>query len=109
NAVRQAQGKLLSEIPTSYLCWLLREVTDLAPYLKYGVQEELKRRGVASGQAPPPPPPRGDRSMVDIRSLVKTWFRELSLRWHPDRGGGNREMMVVNDARERLCKLLGVD
>jgi curved DNA-binding protein CbpA len=43
---------------------------------------------------------------VDLRGLMKRWFAELSLRYHPDRGGTDAEMRVVNDAYERLRKLL---
>jgi hypothetical protein len=63
-------------------------------------------------QAPPPRQPSegeaGIRQPVDARGVVKRWFAECSLRWHPDRGGSTAAMMAINDARERLERLLGV-
>jgi hypothetical protein len=40
-------------------------------------------------------------------SVVKTWIRQLTMRYHPDRGGSQEEMKVVNAAYELLKQLLG--
>jgi hypothetical protein len=45
------------DVPTSYLCWLLREC-KLSSGLRAAVREELARRGLnAPAERPPPPPP----------------------------------------------------
>ena len=38
--------------------------------------------------------------------VVKGWYRELSMKYHPDRGGSNDAQAIVNDAYERLVKAL---
>jgi len=38
--------------------------------------------------------------------IVSTWFRTLSMRFHPDRGGSDVEMKVVNEAHDALRALL---
>jgi hypothetical protein len=44
---------------------------------------------------------------VDLHELVKVWFAGLAFDFHPDRyGGDGREMKVLNEAHERLRKLL---
>jgi hypothetical protein len=43
-----------------------------------------------------------------VRSAVKQWYWRLSLKYHPDRGGSQEQMKVVNDAYEQILELLGV-
>jgi exodeoxyribonuclease X len=38
------RGKRLSQLPGSYLSWLLREA-DLEPWLKQALEQEERRRG----------------------------------------------------------------
>jgi hypothetical protein len=40
-------------------------------------------------------------------AVLSEWFRQLSLRYHPDRGGSEIEMKVVNAAYTLLKQLLG--
>jgi hypothetical protein len=100
------RGELLCDIPTGYLRWL-REVPDLNYRLREGVQAELQRREKAySHQADSTG--TGSRSLVDVRAVIRKWYCELSLRWHPDRGGCTEAMQAINDAKCRLEKLLEV-
>jgi hypothetical protein len=99
-------GKRLDEIPIGYLRWLLRECDNLEVWLRLAVEAELVRRGEppprsGSGAGHYPPP-------VDVRALLQVWFREMSLRWHPDRGGSDAAMQAVVDGYERLKRLAGV-
>ncbi len=103
------KNKPLSTIPTHYLCWVLANVDDLRPYLRSAVIEELSLRGqepFASSQPPPPPQP-WPQPTIDFRALLKTWYGNLSMRFHPDRGGNNERMLALNIAREELERLLG--
>jgi hypothetical protein len=98
------RDQLIEDVPTSYLHWLLREVHDLEFYLKRAVEDELKRRGGSASQEPPAreaPPP-----LAALQPIVQTWFRRLSLKYHPDRGGSDAAMKVVNNARDLLMELL---
>jgi hypothetical protein len=96
------RGQPLEEIPTPYLKWLLREC-NLSPRLHLAVAEELTLRGQ---------PDAGDREPsanlpAHLPGGVRSWYRELSLKYHPDRGGSNEAMQAVNDAHGRLREMLG--
>lgn len=51
----------------------------------------------------PPPPTAGIITAAHLRALR----RELSLRYHPDRGGATEAMAAVNDLLDRLERVLG--
>jgi len=56
-------------------------------------------------------PPRGDSAIdeelrVMMQLLVSTGYRQLALKHHPDHGGKDEDMLVVNQAVERLRELL---
>jgi hypothetical protein len=83
---------------------MLREC-DLKDWLLREVMEELATRDDTSpGPASPPPA----QPAVDWEALVRTWHREMALRFHPDRGGSIEAMAAVNIAAERLRELVGV-
>jgi len=86
----------IDEVPTGYLRWLLS--IDLWPDLRYAVEEELelRREGFERGPKQTPAP------VVDVAG----WYRQLSLRFHPDRGGSKEAMQAINVARELLEKMI---
>jgi hypothetical protein len=51
--------------------------------------------------------PQNDLQVYEIiESLLGQWFRRMALRFHPDRGGSDRDMQVVNICHEEFVKLL---
>jgi hypothetical protein len=103
------KGKLLTEVPTGYLQWCLRECDSLESWLIDEIEQELARR------SPPEAAPRSTSSqpstgtaMVDFHGIVRTWYREMALRFHPDRDGSHVAMCAINTAHERLLELLDV-
>jgi hypothetical protein len=48
----------------------------------------------------------GDLTPAKIRALITSWYRQMSLKYHPDRGGSNEAMKVVNDGVEQLRAML---
>jgi hypothetical protein len=99
----QYRGKLLSDVPRDYLLWALREAAAVRrdPSLALAIRRRL---GIdTNAGAPPPPPPR---PAADFPGVVKTWYRDLSLKYHPDRGGSNAAMIIVNEAYDHLCSLM---
>jgi hypothetical protein len=58
-------------------------------------------------KTPEPPPPTGPAPAgADWQPQVKKWFADLSKRFHPDKGGTDEQMRVVNIARELLVEVL---
>ena len=93
------KGELVGDVPTSYLQWVMAEVQSLNPGLRYAIEQELSHRGNEQSTAKPPP-------RASLQPIVQTWFRRLSLQYHPDRGGSDEQMRVVNNARDLLVQLL---
>jgi hypothetical protein len=52
--------------------------------------------------------PRYPAPLVDLPSVIKTWYRALCLDYHPDRGGSHEAMVAITDAKERLERMVGV-
>jgi hypothetical protein len=108
------QGKLLSEVPLGYLDWLLR--IELKPFLREAVEEEKRLReeeGREWEEDPFSSPPSSPTSpgmdvTADVKDLVKKWFSEMALRYHPDRGGSDAAMQAINHAHQRLKDILGL-
>jgi hypothetical protein len=105
------KGKLISEIPTGYLLWLEREC-DLDGWLRVAVERELDRRprrrheragGTSCNAAGEP-----GMALGNVSAAVGTWWRELVMRHHPDRGGDVEVMKALNNAHKRLKELLQV-
>jgi hypothetical protein len=109
------RGEPLSRVPLmSYLRWCLRKCDNLEEYLRDAIAEEVRRRGPREDRHP------GDAgygaaggttgqagAVVDLQPIIARWYRELCLRWHPDRGGSTEAMHAVNDAHDRLRQLVG--
>ncbi len=90
------------EIPSSYLMYLLevREWGHWEQRLKEAVADELRRR-VDSISEPSMCQEVIPEPVLDWRSV----FRQAALKFHPDRGGNNAAMSVLNYLREQFSKL----
>jgi len=96
------KGRPLSDVPTDYLCWLLDEC-DLRPGFRRAVDAELRGRLYGgAGRGDPGHAPPDDW----LSEVLRRWYRELSLKYHPDRGGSHEAMVAVNDAHERLQRMV---
>jgi hypothetical protein len=96
------EGELIADIDSGYLRWVLLKADAAQPWLKIAIRDELYRRD----QEEHPPQ---SHDVLDLRSIVKTWFAGLARDYHPDRRGGDgREMKVLNEAHERLKQLVGI-
>jgi hypothetical protein len=94
------KGRLLEDVPTSYLEWLA-DLPDLSARLHYAVEDELQDRRDGAGDE------RDQQTaVVAWEPLVKAWYGQLCRKWHPDRGGSIDGMKAVNDAHERLREML---
>jgi hypothetical protein len=101
-------GKLVSEVPTSYLRWCFRECRDIDLWLRSAIARELDRRG-PEGSCPSNNGPPPGRSVVDVATVLRKVHHEMTLRFHPDRTlDDGRAMAAVNVTMDRLRELLGV-
>lgn len=100
----------VSTVPTPYLLWCLRECECLDDWLRAAIEQELARRRGQRSQAPPAQtsPPRADTALVDVKAIISTAYREMAMRFHPDRGGTKEAMQAVNATIDRLRQLAGV-
>ncbi len=99
------QGLHISDVPSGYLQWCLRELKRLEPHLRAAMRDELEyrrtgRTSEAGGKAQPPP------TVID--AVITQWHRQLCLRWHPDRGGDVQVMAAINDAVDKLRTMLAI-
>jgi len=83
------RGWELSEVPESYLRWVLEECHSATPSLRRAIHELLE----------------GD-SLELREDVVRRWYREMCVKFHPDRGGDVEAMKAINYAYERLVELL---
>ncbi|MHB1422131.1 MAG: hypothetical protein ACYC3I_02820 [Gemmataceae bacterium] len=95
----------LAEIETAYLEWVLHEASFAKPYLKAAIQVELNRReGLADQEQNVE-----ECDLPAVRGIIKSWYREMAKKYHPDRTLDDGACMkVVNDGYERLRDLFGV-
>jgi hypothetical protein len=108
----QYRGWELSAVPADYLRWCLANLTRLSWSLRVALEDELARRRRPDPSRPPPtppppPPPVPRVAVADLERLVDRWYRQLVMRWHPDRSGSHEAgMQAVNDAQELLGEML---
>jgi hypothetical protein len=98
-------GKLVSEVPSAYLAFVVEESNAL-PDLKLACKKILAAR--FGGEAEPhstnkpwqqgyQPPPQ---TSGVCREKLKRWYRRASLLAHPDRGGSAELMKLLNELTE---------
>jgi hypothetical protein len=107
------KGRPISALPTGYLCWLTT-LEDLKWYLREAVEAELRRRPDAVEQDDDDDDDRHHRhhrpepkapALPAWEPVVRQWHREMSLLFHPDKGGTCEAMQAVNAGADKLRKL----
>lgn len=88
-------GYALADIPASYLGLAVETFTIPEPLLCQCRAELLRRFGL-SGIEPI------QAEEVDLRVRIRQTYRELALRYHPDKGGTSEAMQAINDFYQRL-------
>jgi hypothetical protein len=116
------RGRLLRNVPADYLAWCVRTLTDLNPRMRQAMRYFLRRQGWEGPEAHDGFKSRESRrheargesrrqeaeDAVDVRAVVTSWYREMALKHHPDRGGSTEVMAAINDGVERLRQMLGL-
>ncbi|HWY87152.1 MAG TPA: hypothetical protein VNX28_10525 [Gemmataceae bacterium] len=94
------KGRPLAEVDTGYLEWALAEATNLGPRMRLAIEDELDRRFARDDEATD-----GVGPAVQIDGIITRWYRQMSLEFHPDRGGHVEAMKAINVGMERLREL----
>lgn len=89
-------GVDVDDLPDSYVRWLWNNVALREP-LRSAIEWRLDNMQ--------------DRRHETLPSvnLVKTVYRELSMKWHPDHGGHTMAQQAINEFYERLKQERGTD
>lgn len=86
--------------------WLLQH-KSLSPALAREVRRQYcNATPVPTTTRPTPRPPATGKA--DLADRLRDVFRQLAIKHHPDHGGSNAAMIVVNDVRERVRKALSL-
>lgn len=85
------KGEYVENLPESYIVWLWENVQ-----LREPLKSEIVRV-LATGWEIEAPEPGMDK--------VKSVYRELSFKYHPDRGGNHLAQCAVNEFYERLMEV----
>jgi hypothetical protein len=97
------RGWLLTDITSSYLCWVLESAEYASPVLRAAIQDVLQTRFGSPTSAPPPPPRRGACPDTSLASeIVSAGVRTLAKRHHPDVGGDTATMQKLNATADWL-------
>ena len=88
------RDRILSDIPGSYLFWVLEECDSADATLKYEIRQELARRL-------PQQPQVVIQQSVD-RATILDWCKRAAIACHPDHGGSVKAMKLVNELRSML-------
>jgi hypothetical protein len=97
------RGRELADVPEDYLLWALDNCQRVGPSLRRAIEERLGMIGERPSPAPPPTVP------TDLDRVIRTWHRQMTMKYHPDRGGTTEQMQLVNEGAELLRKLAGLD
>jgi hypothetical protein len=104
------RGLEIDDLPTTYLEWLA--TIQLRPWLREAVEDELEARGYYGHDSARDTGTRRDygapretsqptvvavsvalERVALLRELFEAGYRQLALRYHPDRAGGNTARM----------------
>jgi hypothetical protein len=111
------KNKRLSKIPTDYLEWCRDKCDVLTDKDRQAIEEELAAREAMAkpeesepvagkGQEPAVRAPRMSPLGQTLAGEVRMIFRNLAMKYHPDRGGAPEAMKALNEFHETLQDLL---
>ncbi len=97
------RGCFVSQLPTQYMAWCLSSLDKLEPYLRLAMRREISYRGELEDEAVET---QGTRQLGNVKKVVQRCYREMTMKWHPDRGGSHESMIAIGDFHDRLQELL---
>jgi Putative quorum-sensing-regulated virulence factor len=104
------RGKRLAKVPTDYLVWCRDSCSTVTDELRALIVQELARRedlppaeeGAATTSRGPTMSPLGQMLAGNARML----FKNLAMKYHPDRGGSDVAMTALNEFHDQVQELL---
>jgi hypothetical protein len=84
------KGQDLRHVPDHYLDWLFFDIALREPLRSAVYREISKRDGLNYAPA------------ATDTGHIKRVYRELALKWHPDKGGSTEAMQAVNEFYEAI-------
>ena len=125
------RGTPIGQIPRSYMTWCIENADSLPDDLRRSFEwmtgksvgsTKVKadtvfkdppfqpgsngyRNGKGYKRPPDPPktpPPPSEARIASLRGLVKSWYRNQSLLYHPDRGGSVEKQKILNECYRTL-------
>jgi hypothetical protein len=112
------RNKRIGKVPTEYLVWLRDSYSGLTDEVRHAVEQELRVREAEEAPAPEavPATTKGGEP-VAVRTVsptgqalagnVRMMFRNLALKYHPDRGGSEMAMRALNELHDQVQELIG--
>jgi hypothetical protein len=95
------------EVSAKYLAWVLEDAFNVTDDLKDAIMAELCRRFDYAPRLGKPG--RNDKVLLgNVKDSVDRWFRRKAKQYHPDTGGSDQAMSLLNDIKDELtCILVG--
>jgi hypothetical protein len=113
------RGEELTDIPESYLQWILDNIENLNSDLEYEIRVILEGEPEPRPRSRPPqskaPPPDNSAAIAKrvheelVKKMVPVidrWRRQMARILHPDLGGDDELMKLCNNAADELLKNL---
>lgn len=86
------RGCPVEDLPEGYLNWLIENV-DLREPLRTAVYDALERQW------------NTEPATMPAANNVKTVYRKLARKYHPDTGGSTQAMQAINEFYEELTRV----
>jgi hypothetical protein len=95
------KGERIDEIPEGYLRWAL-QTCDLQVWLRRAIEDVLGEWPHVQAA------PKNATPSLDVKGILDRWYREMTMRFHPDRFGSHEAITAINHAHDRLKQLVGI-
>ena len=92
------RGKDVSEVPSSYLRWAVENCMNIKPPLRATILNYLT--GAVRQTPRAQPGPVASITKAEASRKIAEWYRLLALKYHPDRGGRNESLAIINAAAD---------